>query len=166
MKLLKYLGPRRLVPLAGFLVWTILSGVTLIEAYCHLLRLEAESRPTIPFMAPAWQQSFYSRITAEWIREHPRDLRAIAHEVHMYIGLTMLAAALTGCMVFVNFRGIRRYRAEARGHRGGCRACGYSLTGNVSGVCPECGARAVQLDGNLRGSGQLRSTLETATPPK
>ena len=26
---------------------------------------------------------------------------------------------------------------------GGCRACGYDLTGNVSGTCPECGA-AVQ----------------------
>ena len=24
---------------------------------------------------------------------------------------------------------------------GVCRRCGYSLTGNVSGVCPECGAK-------------------------
>lgn len=24
---------------------------------------------------------------------------------------------------------------------GRCRRCGYNLTGNVSGVCPECGAR-------------------------
>jgi len=22
---------------------------------------------------------------------------------------------------------------------GGCRLCGYNLTGNTSGVCPECG---------------------------
>ena len=28
----------------------------------------------------------------------------------------------------------------ARGH---CPACGYDLTGNVSGVCPECGKDAV-----------------------
>jgi hypothetical protein len=24
-------------------------------------------------------------------------------------------------------------------HRGGCITCGYDLTGNTSGVCPECG---------------------------
>ncbi len=28
----------------------------------------------------------------------------------------------------------------ARHRRGRCRKCGYDLTGNVSGVCPECGA--------------------------
>jgi hypothetical protein len=32
---------------------------------------------------------------------------------------------------------LRRVRRFAR--RGGCRACGYDLTGNVSGRCPECG---------------------------
>jgi hypothetical protein len=38
------------------------------------------------------------------------------------------------------YRGpIRRWR---HGRRGCCRKCGYDLTGNVSGVCPECG-RAV-----------------------
>ena len=25
--------------------------------------------------------------------------------------------------------------------RGHCQVCGYDLTGNVSGVCPECGAK-------------------------
>jgi hypothetical protein len=30
-----------------------------------------------------------------------------------------------------------------RERRGGCRACGYDLTGNRSGVCPECGTRIV-----------------------
>jgi hypothetical protein len=33
----------------------------------------------------------------------------------------------------------RRGRAGRFG-RGRCAACGYDLTGNVSGVCPECGA--------------------------
>jgi hypothetical protein len=27
------------------------------------------------------------------------------------------------------------------GVKGQCLACGYNLTGNVSGVCPECGTR-------------------------
>lgn len=30
-----------------------------------------------------------------------------------------------------------------------CDACGYNLTGNTSGVCPECGA-AAQVDGVLK----------------
>lgn len=29
-----------------------------------------------------------------------------------------------------------RRKGAPRGH---CRACGYDLTGNVSGICPECG---------------------------
>jgi purine-cytosine permease-like protein len=34
-----------------------------------------------------------------------------------------------------------RERVVRRRRRGGfCRHCGYNLRGNVSGVCPECGA--------------------------
>jgi hypothetical protein len=35
----------------------------------------------------------------------------------------------------------RRARRASEGH---CRRCGYDLTGNVSGVCPECGAVAAR----------------------
>jgi hypothetical protein len=41
--------------------------------------------------------------------------------------------------------GARRLAARIRRRRlrpGHCPACGYDLTGNVSGVCPECGAAA------------------------
>jgi hypothetical protein len=34
-------------------------------------------------------------------------------------------------------RALAATRSRRRGH---CAACGYNLTGNVSGVCPECGA--------------------------
>ncbi len=34
---------------------------------------------------------------------------------------------------------MRRWRRRYRLTHGLCLACGYSLTGNVSGVCPECG---------------------------
>jgi hypothetical protein len=34
--------------------------------------------------------------------------------------------------------------ARRRGRPGHCAACGYDLTGNTSGVCPECGAAAAQ----------------------
>lgn len=34
-------------------------------------------------------------------------------------------------------RGVRRWRRRRR--KGFCVKCGYNLTGNVSGICPECG---------------------------
>ncbi len=33
---------------------------------------------------------------------------------------------------------LRRYRRRKRGL---CLKCGYNLTGNTSGVCPECGTK-------------------------
>ena len=36
------------------------------------------------------------------------------------------------------------YRAAERAKTGFCVECGYDLTGNVSGVCPECGAEVKQ----------------------
>jgi hypothetical protein len=36
----------------------------------------------------------------------------------------------------------RRRRSRLREHLRLCRSCGYDLTGNVSGVCPECGSPA------------------------
>ena len=58
------------------------------------------------------------------------------------IGLAvMLWAALTMALVV---KGLAVLFDPARGgarpsRPGVCRRCGYSLTGNVSGICPECG---------------------------
>jgi hypothetical protein len=35
--------------------------------------------------------------------------------------------------------GFVRFRRRVRNRLGGCVKCGYDLTGNVSGICPECG---------------------------
>ena len=40
---------------------------------------------------------------------------------------------LIGAPTVILWRNDRRYPP---GH---CRKCGYNLTGNVSGICPECG---------------------------
>ena len=37
-------------------------------------------------------------------------------------------------------------RRRRRRLRGRCLGCGYDLTGNVSGTCPECGRRAARAD--------------------
>ena len=50
------------------------------------------------------------------------------------------AVLLTVWAIHVLYRPPER-RRERREH-GLCVACGYDLTGNVSGVCPECGEGA------------------------
>ena len=63
-----------------------------------------------------------------------------AHEFSLRLWPICLLAATYPTLCFT--RGpLRRYY---RSKRGLCLSCGYSLTGNVSGTCPECGRR-VQL---------------------
>ena len=55
-----------------------------------------------------------------------------------YWGLLTLLAILT-------FKStVERRRRMRRLQEGLCINCGYDLTGNVSGVCPECGAEVKQ----------------------
>jgi hypothetical protein len=49
--------------------------------------------------------------------------------------------------VLTLYRGYRRYRREGAKC---CLKCGYNLTGNVSGVCPECGAEVEPEGGSDR----------------
>lgn len=35
---------------------------------------------------------------------------------------------------------VRRFFAASPWKAGRCKSCGYDLTGNMSGICPECGA--------------------------
>jgi hypothetical protein len=54
-----------------------------------------------------------------------------------------IAALLTmaaGMLVWYRVDRPREVRAERRA-KGHCLHCGYDLTGNVSGACPECGVR-------------------------
>ena len=50
---------------------------------------------------------------------------------------------LLGPTLFLWWRDRRRSRA---GH---CRRCDYDLTGNTSGVCPECGTEVVKRVGRV-----------------
>ena len=52
-------------------------------------------------------------------------------------GLLAVAAVFAAAAVWLQSDDRRKRRKE----RGQCHHCGYSLTGNVSGVCPECGTR-------------------------
>jgi len=52
---------------------------------------------------------------------------------------TWLLALLTGLPGCMGSRAFWKRRRKA----GVCRGCGYNLTGNVSGVCPECGEKVI-----------------------
>lgn len=58
------------------------------------------------------------------------------------LGLVMfgLPAAAGGATYLVICRRGRELQRRAR--EGCCLQCGYNLTGNVSGRCPECGAKS------------------------
>ena len=58
---------------------------------------------------------------------------------HLVVPIWMLSLLLAVYPGVAFIRGpLRRYR---RRRKGCCIKCGYNLTGNVSGFCPECGAR-------------------------
>ncbi len=52
----------------------------------------------------------------------------------------LVACAATGLVCWLNWRG----RPSPPGH---CKSCGYDLTGNVSGVCSECGVAVPESGG-------------------
>jgi hypothetical protein len=55
----------------------------------------------------------------------------------LHLGLGMAGYA-TPLLIFGL---LSRWYAPVRFLPGHCQKCGYNLTGNVSGVCPECGER-------------------------
>jgi hypothetical protein len=71
--------------------------------------------------------------------QRARNERIMRGAVREYAGFSALALVATGCAAGVNVRRLRRYRRIIRTERGLCARCGYDLTGNISGTCPECG---------------------------
>jgi hypothetical protein len=51
------------------------------------------------------------------------------------------------------------YQARSRVEAGHCSCCGYNLTGNISGICPECGTPAKRVESRSdHGSGPQRES--------
>ena len=67
--------------------------------------------------------------------------------VKMAFGILCIAWCLGMIAVILVSPWIGREKWAERRSRGLCGRCGYDLTGNVSGVCPECGT-AVSSDPN------------------
>jgi hypothetical protein len=63
------------------------------------------------------------------------------------LGLFLLAALLPTIVIGALFTVDRHDRKAA--DKTHCRNCGYDLTGNVSGICPECGVRREDRQGGV-----------------
>src|SRR5690242_19682603 len=51
----------------------------------------------------------------------------------------IMTAVMATLFAVASFLLLRYRKIIRRRRRGECGSCGYSLTGNVSGICPECG---------------------------
>ena len=76
---------------------------------------------------------------------HPVELGSVyyanrfARPEDFVLRLPLWSVACAFAAAFIGLLGTPAYRRWSRRRAGGCAECGYSLTGNVSGVCPECG---------------------------
>jgi hypothetical protein len=80
---------------------------------------------------PGW---FRSGLFTYWIREGGRTFRLDllnVHALYYYVPTTLVGIL---CYIWLT-----RFVEKSRGLKNVCVVCEYDLTGNVSGVCPECG---------------------------
>lgn len=74
---------------------------------------------------------------------HFHSLPQYAYQLRLFFPIWWLLAAFAGSSIGV-FGWTWRKRLRRPAHA--CSQCGYDLTGNVSGACPECGQKLPQLN--------------------
>jgi hypothetical protein len=104
----------------------------------HLTRWNFDARRRLP-ASRRWRWLGFSLATGTRSRiKPPYSLWSL--QIPLWCPIVLFAFYPT--IAFI--RGpLRRYR---RRRKGLCLKCGYDLTGNVSGVCPECGAEVPSPD--------------------
>jgi hypothetical protein len=75
-------------------------------------------------------------IEAEWKRRGPPAPSQWANVTHVE---TVWAVEVSAIFVGLAIASVLVWRGGRKPLEGHCKKCGYNLTGNVSGVCPECG---------------------------
>ena len=80
-----------------------------------------------PFGGGYWRRCHY------WVMFH--SLRQWGYSVRLPLWMPLVALAIPTAILWY------RDRQPKPGH---CQQCGYDLTGNESGVCPECGTEVKQ----------------------
>ena len=87
-----------------------------------------------------WRFGFknFGIVRQSWVHSS-QDKISLQWRYYLDVPLIVLVLAFAAYPLIAFVRGpLRRYR---RGKAGCCQKCGYSLVGNVSGVCPECGTK-------------------------
>lgn len=99
-------------------------------------------------LAPIFGALVYWSAVGAYLQRHPSAAAALVAGLISPIGIVVFSGGLSLLFVYCSFGlvfipgivsgAIVGCLFEARRNAGSC-ACGYNLTGNVSGRCPECG---------------------------
>ncbi len=113
-------------------------GTMMYGGECTIWSLPSGTREWFPFPAdgfsglrhvPGWNWTYFELSWSDWSVQSKRRL-----DISFPLWLPFLLLALpTGLLFWSDHR--KRMRPNA------CATCGYDLTGNTSGKCPECGVR-------------------------
>jgi hypothetical protein len=121
--------------------WTTFDSTRLLEAYAQNYKpvsgwYGGSGSPTaVPDRPSFWQSAGFDW---RWTSERPVVVGIGTASLFSYLEFPYwLVASLAALLPTVRLWSIGRARRRVR--RGHCPRCGYDLTGNVSGVCPECG---------------------------
>jgi hypothetical protein len=98
----------------------------------HFIHLQSNT----DFLISSLQQ-LDGRLGFDWDGNGP--LRIFAGREQSACVPAWFLIGLFGAFPLARIAGFRRWRRSYRIARGRCAQCGYDLTGNISGVCPECG---------------------------
>lgn len=107
-------------------------------------------------------QSPYFPVSSKWSPKFSNKIRGRGGEPGwvLYIPLYLIATPLAILSAGFLVAPIRRFRHVRRGK---CIGCGYDLTANESGVCPECGT-SIEWSSSLRGSHVARRIRSKRMP--
>ena len=138
--------------------WTLAFGVTaclavgLIRGPQFAILVASSGVVGVIFHGTAWWFSMRARRDRRWSRFVLMSIVSsavsmlllvvltvgVAHEYALILGLLGVWYSLPATA----FVGVAFLAAGKRAYPAGrCRKCGYDLTGNESGVCPECGTK-------------------------
>ncbi|OWY72993.1 hypothetical protein B7486_01210 [cyanobacterium TDX16] len=107
-------------------------GISSLGEYCGISHATPFWRGSA-FVQVPWRERF--GLTAPMTMLHPDCCRVgLFQSYPLYILPLWLCAAVPAAFLFISGMRVRRRAVPLP-----CRACGYSLVGNTSGRCPECG---------------------------
>jgi hypothetical protein len=91
----------------------------------------------VPLKTWEFCRSTHQRLSYWWIRQGVLDLSSVAATPRKirFINLPLWMPL----MMTIGAAWMIHWQHRKRIMQGHCQACGYNLTGNTSGVCPECG---------------------------